>query len=289
MPSILLGLWLISALGVSCTPPMSASAEQPAASPPVAAAPALPAQTVRFADHEFAALSPTGERLFESALSWSTSQPPEIAQPKMCAENVQRVYEAAGLAQFADDGEWWSGNRLMDAVRQSGGQVIRLPFLTCPDDPRAVPAAACPEVINELIPTFQEIFNGRLPPGILVNGCWLSDCSSTRRGVRHSSMLGHVTREGDALTYWLWHNNWYQPDDDPQHTWRLHMVSPQNLQQGLRRQWMATPWLTFRYGAQGEITEIRSEMPAIVDLDPTTRYYITLSIPHQLLEELDPP
>jgi hypothetical protein len=54
---------------------------------------------------------------------------------------------------------------------------------------------------------------------------------------------------------------------------------------GFRRKWMATPWIYLKRDNAGLPNNIQVRLPAIDDLDPTN-YYVTLSIPAELVKEV---
>ena len=61
------------------------------------------------------------------------------------------------------------------------------------------------------------------------------------------------------------------------------------LVQGLKRQWMATPWLRIKRDLVGTITDAVSLVPAIDDMDPfgtPATYFMTLAVPSEIVGEL---
>jgi hypothetical protein len=63
------------------------------------------------------------------------------------------------------------------------------------------------------------------------------------------------------------------------------MVSKLFLEKGYIRQWMPTPWLRLIRNSAGVVTEIKSLMPQIDDLDPK-QYYVSLAIPKEITVEI---
>jgi hypothetical protein len=217
----------------------------------------------------FSFTTPLGERLLERSRAWEREQvlqKEEFAQPRMCAHNVSEVLEQAGLYSYSD----YLVPNMLSAVKARGGLVFEL-------DTRDK---------QGVIASLNARFGGRLPVGALVNGCLNRDCSGDG-GDGHIAILGHTDPDG---VVWLYHNNWYRPDNEGGE-WREHMVSREYYYDlGLRRQWMATPWIQVeRDPATGELVDVVGLLPQIDDLDPFTGYFITISIMPELLAEVDDP
>lgn len=217
----------------------------------------------------FSFFTPLGERIIEQSRAWEREQvlqKSEFAQPRMCAHNVSEVLERSGLTAYSD----YLVPNMISAVKARGGLVFEI-------DTRDK---------QGVIASLNARFGGRLPAGALVNGCLNRDCSGDG-GDGHIAILGHTDAEG---VVWLYHNNWYRPDNAGGE-WREHMVSREYYYDlGLRRQWMATPWIKVERDAQtGELVDVVGLMPEIDDLDLFTGYFVTVSIMPELLAEVEGP
>jgi len=217
----------------------------------------------------FSFSTPLGERILERSRAWEREQvlqKAEFAQPRMCAHNVSEVLERSGLYSYSD----YLVPHMISAVKARGGLVFEL-------DTRDKQGA---------LASLNARFGGRLPVGALVNGCLNRDCSGDG-GDGHIAILGHTDADG---VVWLYHNNWYRPDNE-RGEWREHMVSREYYYDlGLRRQWMATPWIKVeRDEATGALVDVVGLMPQIDDLDLFTGYFITVSIMPELLAEVADP
>lgn len=83
-------------------------------------------------------------------------------------------------------------------------------------------------------------------------------------GDQHIGFIGHTDADGIV---WIYHNNWYRPaNENGQH--KPYMISDANLRRGFERQWMATPWIQITRDATGKVTDVKSLVPAIDDMDP---------------------
>jgi hypothetical protein len=217
----------------------------------------------------FSFFTPLGERILERSRAWEREQvlqKGEFAQPRMCAHNVSEVLERSGLYSYSD----YLVPNMISAVKARGGLVFEI-------DTRDK---------QGVIASLNSRFGGRLPAGALVNGCLNRDCSGDG-GDGHIAILGHTDAEG---VVWLYHNNWYRPDNAGGE-WREHMVSREYYYDlGLRRQWMATPWIKVQRDPQtGELVDVVGVLPEIDDLDLFTGYFITVSIMPELLAEVEDP
>ena len=215
----------------------------------------------------FSLLTQLGETLLENSRVWEERQldeRDEYAQPRMCAHNVSRVLEMSGLHGYSS----YLVPEMTDAVVARGGWVTML-------DSRSEEA---------MVRSLNEILDGHLPVGTLLNGCLYEDCSG-EGGDGHIAIVGHTDSDG---VVWAYHNNWYRPDNEGG-TRRPHMVSKEYYDEyGLRRQWMATPWIQIRRDEEsGLIKSVKGLLPEIDDLDPFTGFYITVSIIPEILRELD--
>lgn len=220
-----------------------------------------------YLDTSFALSTPLGETLLEMSQRWEEeqlSQASEYAQPRMCAHNVSHVLEMSGLRAYSD----YLVPHMLDSVKVRGGLVRQL-------DNRDK---------QGFIASLNQLFDGRLPLGTLVNGCLYQDCSG-EGGDGHIAILGETDETG---VVYLYHNNWYRPDNE-NGVRKPYMVSEAYYDEhGLRRQWMKTPWIrVFRDTESGLIVDVEGLLPAIDDLDPYTGFFITVSIMPELLAELN--
>ncbi len=210
----------------------------------------------------FHLITPTGSKIFAAMKAWETGQmakPQYYAQPAMCAVNASRVLEMAGITGY-------SSPLLIDmvnAVKKRGGIVIQLP-----KNPTA------------MAQKLKTVFGGRIPVGSFVSGCLRPDCSG-QAGDGHIALVGDIDSAGFIKLY---HNNWYRPDNDPEKKWREHMI-PLDWYKNYKRKWMPTPWIYINRDSAGMPENIKVRLPAIDDLDPTN-YYVTLSIPAELVKEV---
>ena len=219
-----------------------------------------------YVDAHFSFETPLGVTLLEESRRWEESQiteADEYAQPRMCAHNVSRVLEMSGLPYYSD----YLVPHMLDAVRVRGGQVRQLDTR----DKRG------------FIKSLNETLEGRLPMGALVNGCLYRDCSG-EGGDGHIAIIGHTDDQG---VVYLYHNNWYRPDNEGGDR-KPYMVSKRYYDQhDLRREWMATPWIrVYRDKETHRIVEVEGLLPAIDDLDPYTGFFLTVSFVPELLSQL---
>ena len=182
----------------------------------------------------------------------------------MCAHNVSKVLEMSGLFAYGD----YLIPNILNAVRVRGGWVQALDSR----DKRG------------FVRSLNEIFNGHLPVGALLNGCLYKDCGG-KGGDGHIAIIGHTDEDG--IVY-LYHNNWYRPDNEEGQR-KPHMVSEAYYDEhGLRRQWMATPWIkVYRDEKTDLIVDVDGLLPALDDLDPFMGFFLTVSILPEQLQELE--
>ena len=221
--------------------------------------------TENLRNYAFDFITPTGQRIFSSALNWMTNQAYETdvyAQPGKCATNVSRVFEDAGIYHYSATGLIY----MVEKARARGARVVRIPR-----DKAGMIAA------------FNSINGGKLPVGTLISGCKNFDCSGNT-GDGHVSFVGDIDANGNTRLY---HNNWFRPDSlGPDGDWQPNMVSRHFYYDlGLLRQWMPTPWMKFYRNASGQIVDVKSLMPEIDDLDPFN-YHITATVVSEILREL---
>jgi hypothetical protein len=212
----------------------------------------------------FERLTPTSERVVRAARYWMRTQDRDARYPKarMCASNVSKVLFLAGVYGYDQEGV----RRLLDDVRVAGGRVTALPISA---GDRAKLAAA-----------LNQVDQGRLPAGTLVAGM---NVNTSLPGDQHIGFIGHTDPDG---TVWIYHNNWYRPENEGGAR-RPYMVSDANLARGFPRQWMATPWVKVTRDASGRITQARSLLPQIDDMDPmSSEYRMTLAILPEVAGEM---
>ncbi|MFZ9520786.1 MAG: hypothetical protein ACO3A4_09935 [Silvanigrellaceae bacterium] len=211
-------------------------------------------------NHRFERITPTGERIFAAALEWMKKQQAEAdryAMPAQCANNVSRVFEMAGITSYSSP----LLADMVNAARLRGGWVIPLPRET-----------------RAIAKVLEQYFSGAVPVGTLVSGCLRPDCSG-QAGDGHISLVGDIDSNDHQLLY---HNNWYRPEDRP---WRPHMIPLGWYQQGYKRKWMPTPWLSRQRDNQGILADVGIVIPEIDDLDPTN-YHVTLTVIPEILKEM---
>ncbi len=209
----------------------------------------------------FERLTSTSTRIVKAARWWMKVQEKSrrYPMPRMCASNVAKVLFLAGLYGYDQEGV----RALIGSVRQAGGRVVKLP-----DSEAAMPAA------------LSAIDGGKLPAGTLVAGMHVS---LSRPGDQHIGIVGHTDPDG---TVWLYHNNWYRPENEGGAR-RPFMVSEQNLARGFPRQWMATPWLRLTRDTGGRLVSVQALMPRLDDMNPyDPSYDITLAILPEVASEL---
>lgn len=210
-------------------------------------------------------ITETGLKLMDASLLWLREQElpanaRSYAQPAQCARNISKVFQLAGLGHYSSP----LVPELVAQIRRKGGLVVPLP--------RSSEASA------QVLATK---FRGHVPAGTLVAGCLRANCSG-QAGDGHIAMVGDLTESGALKAY---HNNWYRPDNEGG-VWKEHMIPLDWYNRGYRRKYMPTPWITIvRAGASDtEPVDIRVEVPAIDDLDPTN-YFVTLAVPVEVTVE----
>jgi hypothetical protein len=216
--------------------------------------------------HRYDLITPTGEKIMAANFRWQTEQEQDanarrFAQPAQCATNVSKVFELAGLAHYKSP----LVPALVAQVKARGGKVRLLPKSS--------------QAIARII---DQEFGGRIPVGTLVSGCLRQDCSGAA-GDGHIAVVGDLQANGALKVY---HNNWYRPDNEGG-VWKTHMIPLSWYNKGFRRKYMPTPWITIERDESPESrpVNVRIELPAIDDLDPTN-YFVTLSVPAEIMREL---
>lgn len=214
-------------------------------------------------NNRFHLITPTGARIYAAGKAWEKKQEAEAkyyAQPAMCATNASRVLEMAGVRGYSSP----LLMTMVNAARKRGAWVIQLP-----------------KKKSEIAARLKTVFNGKIPVGSFVSGCLRPDCSG-QAGDGHIALVGDVDSSGYIKIY---HNNWYRPDNHADRLWRPYMIPMDWYNKGFRRKWMATPWIYIHRDQQGAPVDISVPLPDIDDLDPTN-YYLTLTIPFEILSEL---
>ncbi|MBM3381971.1 MAG: SH3 domain-containing protein [Betaproteobacteria bacterium] len=243
--------------------PESATETLGAAGVPVEMAPVGNDPSEMLQKNRFHLITPTGEKIFAAMKTWETGQVAEAkyyAQPAMCATNASRVLEMAGIKSYSSP----LLMTMVNAVRKRGGLVMELPRNRA-----------------EIAQKIKTVFNGRIPVGSFVSGCLRPDCSG-QAGDGHIALVGDIDDSGYIKIY---HNNWYRPDNNPQRQWFQHMIPMDWYNKGFRRKWMHTPWIYLNRDTSGAPQDIQVRLPEIDDLDPTN-YYVTLTIPAEILNEV---
>ncbi len=233
--------------------------------------------------YNFDYITPTGLKIFKQALAWKNGGQlanwkahgkPQSAMgpyplPGQCANNVSHVLTQAGLGHYANP--WVKG--ISDAIAQKTiGNVKGVVKLISPRNKLA------------FINAINSFKDHRIPTGAVVLGCYRQNCTG-QTGDGHVSIVGDVDQSG---VVYLYHNNWYRPDNE-NGAYLPHMVSKEfYYTYGLRRQWMATPWMKLVKNSQGEVVDIINMLPAIDDLDPlqsATNVYLRIAVPAEILIE----
>ncbi len=223
-----------------------------------------------------------GTAIFQAALYWRQHQLEDrrYPQPRMCASNVSKVLYLAGVERYSAEGVY----SLIRSVGTQGGRVYRLPQPTVQNgkqDKRA------------FVAMLNSIDEGRIPVGMVMAGCLTAQCDA-KPGEQHVGVIGQVDADG---TVWVWHNNWYRPENEGGQ-WKPHMIYGDHHElyevDGLKRQWMATPWIKVKRDFWGKIVDVQSLVPAIDDMDPfggayggTPHYAMTLVVLPEMTAELD--
>lgn len=215
------------------------------------------------ASNRFHLITPTGAKIFAAGKRWEKEQESQanyFAKPAMCATNASKVLEMAGVYGYSSP----LLMNMVNSARRRGAWVINLPKNRL-----------------EIAAKLKSIFNGKIPVGSFVSGCLRPDCSG-QAGDGHIALVGDVDSSGYIKIY---HNNWYRPDNHADRIWRPHMIPMDWYNKGFRRKWMATPWIYIHRDGNNAPKDISVPLPEIDDLDPTN-YYLTLTIPNEILTEL---
>lgn len=212
-----------------------------------------------------------------AAVYWKEHQLEDLRypQPRMCASNVSEVLYLGGIQKYSAEAVY----NIIQSVGVAGGEVHRLP-LPKPNDKSA------------FLAELNSIDNGKLPTGTIVAGCLTTKCDAMP-GEQHVGVIGNVDADG---TVWVWHNNWYRPDNEGGQ-WKPFMVYGDNhdlyTKKHLVRQWMPTPWIKVTRDGAGKITDAKTMVAGIDDLDPfggmyggNAKYHMTLALIPELVAEL---
>ena len=206
-------------------------------------------------------MTPTGEKLMKSSFYWMGVQDrySRYPKPRMCASNVSKVLFLSEITRYDQEGV----RNLIADVGGAGGQTFKMP------QSRA-----------KFVEKLNTIHGGHIPSGTLVAGM---SVTSSNPGDQHVGIIGHTDRDG---VVWIYQNNWYRPENEGGAR-KPFMVSEANLKRGFQRQWMATPWIKLTRNAAGAVTDVKTMIPAIDDMDPFNGgYATTLAIPREIANEL---
>lgn len=278
---------LVAATVVACAAPQD-EGDDPGSSEDAIVATVTPTERENvertdISDFTFDRITPTGTHLFKAMVYWQSHQIEDRRYPvaRMCASNVSKALFLGGVQNYNAEGVF----TLIRSVSSQGGQLHRLPMPTKLSGGRLDKKAFIAEL--------NAIDGGKLPTGTVVAGCLTARCDAMP-GEQHVGMIGNVDPDG---TVWVWHNNWYRPENEGagNTTWKPFMIYGENhdlyLKKGLRRQWMPTPWLKVKRDSAGTITDAVSLVPAIDDMDPfgggtSPKYFMTLAVIPELAAEL---
>lgn len=220
------------------------------------------AQSEDLGDLHFDHLTPTTTKMMRASRFWMHEQSKEskYPRPRMCASNVSKVLFMSDVTRYDQQGV----RALLADVSAAKGRVTKLP-----------------RTRRDLVAALNALDHGHLPAGMLVAGM---NVHSSNPGDQHVGILGHEDADG---TVWVYHNNWYRPENEGGR--RLpFMVSEENLKRGFLRQWMATPWLKITRDASGLITDAQVLIPAIDDMNPLhPDYQVTVAILPEVARELE--
>ena len=228
-------------------------------------------------------ITPTGTHLMKGMVYWRQHQIEDLRYPvsRMCASNVSKALFLGGVKNYNAEGVY----ELIRSVNVQKGEIHRLP------QPKKLANGKLDK--TKFLAELNAIDHGHLPVGTIVAGCLTAQCDAMP-GEQHVGMIGDVDANG---TVWVWHNNWYRPENEaPGSTsWKPYMIYGENhalyIEKGLRRQWMKTPWLVIKKDANGQIIDAVDNLPAIDDLDPfgggtDPKYFMTLSVIPEIAAEL---
>lgn len=210
---------------------------------------------------QFDLLTPTGERIMKASHYWMGVQDsyPRYPKARMCASNVSKVLFLSQITAYDQEGV---RNLIADVGGASG-----LSFKMSQNKAKFI------EKLNT-------IHGGHIPAGTIVAGMSIR---SSNPGDQHVAIIGHTDRDG---VVWIYQNNWYRPENEGGAR-KPFMVSDANLRRGFPRQWMATPWLKLTRNSAGQVTDVKTMIPALDDMDPfNPGYAVTFAIPREIANEL---
>jgi hypothetical protein len=237
----------------------------------------------------FELATPTGLRIFNSALRWESEQVQNTTfpHPRQCSANLGKVFTAAKLPNYRGE----SVAALLDSANAEGGAYFELGRAD-----RKNKAA----FINNL----NRIYGGHIPVGTILAGCIKPSCWSGQGGERHIAMIGDTVIHNRKEVLMAYHNNWFRPENlnispaaaRSSNIWTTHKNGdmliareyyqlPEYASLQYKRQWMGTRWLYLTRDQSGKISDVEAATPEIDDLDPF-QYYIHLSIPKEIVEEI---
>jgi hypothetical protein len=209
----------------------------------------------------FDLLTPTGEKMMKSSWYWMGVQDRYSRYPKarMCASNVSKVLFLSQITRYDQEGV----RNLIADVGGSGGKTFKMS-----------------QNKAKFIEQLNQIHGGHIPAGTLVAG---ESIHSSNPGDQHVGLIGHTDADG---VIWVYNNNWYRPENEGGAR-KPYMVSDANLRRGFPRQWMGIPWLKVTRDASGKVSDVKTMIPAIDDMDPfNPGYAATLAIPQEIANEL---
>lgn len=219
------------------------------------------AQAESLAGFHYESLTPSTTKIMSASRWWMKEQDKDARYPKprMCANNVSKVLFLAGLTDIDQEGV----RNLIAEVDDGGGKVVKM---------ERTPAKFAKQLNG--------FANGKLPAGTILAGM---NVHTSAPGDQHIGFIGHSDPDG---TVWIYHNNWYRPANEDGAR-KPFMVSQANLDRGFERQWMATPWVKLTRDASGKITDAKSLLPALDDMDPFNEsYQVTLALLPESVDEL---
>jgi hypothetical protein len=142
-------------------------------------------------------------------------------------------------------------------------------------------------------------WSGLIPTGTVIRGCKTETCM-LGGGDEHVGMVGHMTnvvsRGPDdyiSATYWIWHNNWLRNADRSIDIGNgfgkigQYMIDKRMFDSKMiERRWMATPWITVTKNQSGAITDVKSLLPQLDDMDPLGEFWVSLYLPEEIRSQL---
>lgn len=220
------------------------------------------AQSTRLdASLKFDLLTPSATKVMRASFYWMgvQDQNPRFPKARMCATNVSKVLRLSGINEYDQEGV----RNLIADVGSAGGSTYKMP-----------------QNKAKFIEKLNTIHGGHIPAGTLVSGLSIT---SSNPGDQHVGIIGHTDASG---VVWIYQNNWYRPENEGGAR-KPYMVSDANLKRGFPRQWMATPWIKITRNSAGKVSDVKTMIPAIDDMDPfNAGYATTLATPREIESEL---